>query len=195
MSDIFVSFLQFYIYGNTLYNWNTLYTLNNILLCLIVVGGHFEQNSQEFSLGSILLYPSTIRHKTVLNLFCYICESIYWNILKRLYSDDNIPWYLLNVFCCIYYKDYIYWNIFLRSWNTLKIPIKTKSVFSANLQFLMMSANKKINGEAGKRNLLKKWFYFMSTSIIFSCFPLRWRNNSEEFQFTFLLISFTIEVN
>ena len=112
MSDIFVSFLQFYIYGNTLYNWNTLYTLNNILLCLIVVGGHFEQNSQEFSLGSILLYPSTIRHKTVLNLFCYICESIYWNILKRLYSDDNIPWYLLNVFCCIYYKDYIYWNIF-----------------------------------------------------------------------------------
>ena len=64
----------------------------------------------------------------------------------------------------------------LRSWNTLKNTIKTKSVFSANLQFLMMSVNKKINGEAGKRNLLRKWFCFMLTNFMFSCFSLRWRN-------------------
>ena len=55
----------------------------------------------------------------------------------------------------------------------LKNTIKTKNVFSANLQFLMMSVNKKINDEAGKRILLKKWFYFMSTNITFSRFSLR----------------------
>ena len=27
--------------------------------------------------------------------------------------------------------------------------------------------------EAGKPNLLKKWFYFMSTNFMFSCFSLR----------------------
>ena len=47
--------------------------------------------------------PYTFSHETVLNL-----ETI----VKQLCWDDNIPWYLLNVFCCIYYKDYIYWNIF-----------------------------------------------------------------------------------
>ena len=28
-------------------------------------------------------------------------------------------------------------------------------------------------GETGKPNLLKKWFYFMSTNLMFSCFSLR----------------------
>ena len=165
-------------------------------MCLIVVGGHFanfEQNSQQFFLGSILLQSSpwtsfvTFVKVFIENFFETFIDTItflgiYWTSFVAFIIRITFIGTFLNL---------------LRSWNTLKNTIKTKSVFSANLQFLMMSVNKKINGEVGKQNLLKKWFYFMLTNFTSSRFFLRWRilDNSEEFQFTFLLISFTIEVN
>ena len=97
------TFLHFIIFFQTIIS----------LLCLIVVGDHFaefEQNSQQFSLESILLQPPPLQltQNSIEPLLLYLLKYLLKHFLKQLYWDDNILWYLLNIFCYIYHKDYIY---------------------------------------------------------------------------------------
>ena len=111
-------------------------------MCLIVVGGHFanfEQNSQQFFLGSILLQSSpwtsfvTFVKVFIDNFFETFIDTItflgiYWTSFVAFIIRITFIGTFLNL---------------LRLSNTLKNTIKTKSAFSANFQFLMMSVNKK----------------------------------------------------
>ena len=127
MSEIFVSFLQFYFYWNTLYNWpitsfvtliktflhfitfflngHIPYTIT--LFCLIVVGGqfaNFEQNSQQFSPGSISLQPpplqlGTKQYWTSFVTFVKVFIEIFFEtiVLRRQYSLVFIERLLLHL--------------------------------------------------------------------------------------------------